>query len=360
VTAPVAAAGGEDLAGRWRALREAESGLRTRDAAARLGVSEAELLATQLGDTVTRLDGDFAALLHGLPDVGRCMALTRNEHAVSEVRGRYGGVELGAHAGQVVGEEIDLRVFLGHWRHGFAVDEPHPQRAGERRKSLHVFDRAGTAVHKVYLEPDGDVRAWDALVAARRAEGDGAAAGSAPLELEPAPAPRAERPDAEVDVPALAAAWDAMTDTHEFFHLLMAHSVTRTQALRLAGEARARRVGNGALGRVLEEAAAEGDRIMIFVGSRGCIQVFSGPVARIVRHGPWLNVLDPSFNLHVREDRIASSWVVDKPTSAGVVRSLELFDAAGETIALVFRKRDDRASPEDPAWHARLERLEPA
>ena len=357
MTALVPAVAGDDLAHRWRALREAEPGVRTRDAAARLGVSEAELLATQLGETVVRLDGDFAALLHGLPAVGRCMALTRNEHAVSEVRGRYGGVDLGPHAGQVVGEAIDLRVFLGHWRHGFAVDEPHPQRAGERRKSLHLFDRAGTAVHKVYLEPDGDARAWDALIAARSA---GAPGTPGPLEVEPAPAPRAERPDADVDVAALAAGWDAMADTHEFFHLLGKHAVSRTQALRLAGAARARRVHDGALGCVLDEAAAEGDRIMIFVGNRGCIQVFSGPVARIVRHGPWLNVLDPGFNLHVRQDHVASSWVVAKPTSAGVVRSLEVFDAAGETIALVFRKRDDRASPEDPAWHARLDRLEPA
>jgi putative hemin transport protein len=106
---------GEGLPGRWRALRDAEPGLRTRDAAARLGVSEAEHVATQVGETAVRLDEDAAALLHALPGLGRCMALTRNEHAVSEVRGRYGGVELGAHAGQVVGDEIDLRVFMGHW-----------------------------------------------------------------------------------------------------------------------------------------------------------------------------------------------------------------------------------------------------
>jgi putative hemin transport protein len=65
---------------------------------------------------------------------------------------------------------------------------------------------------------------------------------------------------------------------------------------------------------------------MICVGHRGCIQVLSGAVERIVRHGPWLDVLDPGFNLHLREDRIASSWVAAKPTRSGVVRSLELFD----------------------------------
>jgi len=49
--------------------------------------------------------------------------------------------------------------------------------------------------------------------------------------------------------------------------------------------------------------------------------------------------------------------VVAKPTKSGTVSSLEMFDAAGDTIALVFRKRDDRDLAEDPAWRARLDGL---
>jgi putative hemin transport protein len=338
-----------ELARRWEALRTTMPHLRTRDAAAQLAVSEAELVATMVGSTAVRLDTDAASLLHALPQVGRCMALTRNEHAVSEVRGQYGGVELGAHAGQVVGDAIDLRVFLGHWRHAFAIDEPHPQRSNERRRSIHVFDGTGTAVHKIYLEPEGDARTWDAIVASRTA--------SLPLVLDAAPAKRLERPDADIEAEALVAGWDAMQDTHEFFHLLVKHGATRTQALRLAGTTRARRARNDALSLLLFDQSETAEKIMIFVGNRGCIQVFSGAVKRIARQGPWINVLDPSFNLHLREDKIASSWVVAKPTKAGVVRSLELFDADGETIALVFRKCDDRASPEDPTWQALLDRL---
>jgi putative hemin transport protein len=338
-----------DLATRWQTLRAARPALRTRDAAAELAVSEAELVATLVGKTAVRLNGDAAGLLHALPEVGRCMALTRNEHAVSEVRGQYGGIELGAHAGQVVGDEIDLRVFLDHWKHLYAIDEPHPQRDGERRRSIHAFDRTGTAVHKIYLEPEGNARTWDAIVATRTV--------TAPLVIEPAVPRRAERPDAEIDHAGLIAAWDAMADTHEFFLLLARFGVTRTQALRLAGEERAHAVRAEALELVLHEAAETGDKIMIFVGNRGCIQVFSGAVQRIVKQGPWLNVLDPGFNLHLRADRIAASWVVGKPTRSGVVSSLELFDADGETIALVFRKRDDRERAEDPGWRGVLERL---
>lgn len=347
---------GAEIAVRWRELRTARPGVRARDAAAELGVSEAELVGSLVGDTATRLTADPVGLLHALPEVGRCMALTRNESCVSEVRGRYGGVSLGAHAGQVIGEHIDLRVFLDHWRHLFALDEPDPQRAGERRRSIQVFDKAGTAVHKIYLEPDGDPRTWDAIVAARPAP-PGPPGPPSPLEIEPAPAPRTEKPDAAIDREGLVAGWDAMTDTHEFFHLLGKFGATRTQALRLAGPSRARAVGNDAIEHVLHDAAETGERRMIFVGNRGCIQVFSGAMNRIVRGGPWLNVLDPGFNLHLRADRIASTWVVAKPTRAGTVWSLELFDRDGETIALVFHKRDDRDLPDDPQFRALLERL---
>jgi putative hemin transport protein len=340
------------IAIQWSELRAQRPELRIRDAAAELGTTELELLATTVGSTARWLDSDGRALIHGLCSVGRCMALTRSEHAVSEVRGRYGGVELAPHAGQVVGEHIDLRVFLDHWRHVLAVDEPDPRRDNLRRRSIHVFDGAGTAVHKIYLEHDGgDDAAWDALVAAR------AAAAPPSLALTP-PAPRPPvRGDAEVDVPALCADWDAMTDTHEFFFLLRKHRVARTQALRLAGVERARPVANGAMAEILADAAEIGTRIMIFIGNRGCLQVFSGAVDRVKRMGVWLNVLDPGFNLHLREDRIASSWVVAKPTESGIVRSLELYDADGETIALVFRKRDDRDAAEDPAWSQTLARL---
>lgn len=339
------------LAARWAELRGAEPQLRIRDAAERLAVSEAELLATTVGDTAVRLGGDLGELVRGLPEVGRCMALTRNPHAVSEVRGRYGGVELGPHAGQVVGEHVDLRVFMGQWAWAFAVDEPHPRDDGARRHSVHVFDASGTAVHKVYLEPDGDVAAWQALIASHLDRSPPA------LVVTPPPAREPARADHQIEVEALRAEWDAMTDTHEFFFLLRKHQVTRTQALRLAGTDRARPTRVDALAQVLGDAAETATKIMIFVGNRGCIQVFSGEVAKIKRMGPWLNVLDPGFNLHLREDRVAEAWIVAKPTRSGVVTSLELYDADGENIALVFRKRDDRAQAEDPAWSALLARL---
>ncbi len=79
---------------------------------------------------------------------------------------------------------------------------------------------------------------------------------------------------------------------------------------------------------------------MCFVGSAGCIQIFSGTVEHIVPMEKWLNVLDPAFNLHVRTDRIQSAWMVIKPTrTRGRIMSLEMFDTAGALACQLFGAR---------------------
>jgi putative hemin transport protein len=107
---------------------------------------------------------------------------------------------------------------------------------------------------------------------------------------------------------------------------------------------------------MLEEAARGKTEIMCFVGNPGIIQIHTGPVANIKVMDTWLNVLDPGFNLHLRQDRIAQTWVVRKPTAEGIVTSLELFDTEGETIAMFFGKRKP-GIPELGAWREIIARL---
>jgi putative hemin transport protein len=73
----------------------------------------------------------------------------------------------------------------------------------------------------------------------------------------------------------------------------------------------------------------------------------------------WLNVMDPGFNLHLRTDLVRAAWIVRKPTGDGIVTSLELFGATGDTIAMLFGERKPGA-PELPDWRAALARVFPA
>ncbi|MEZ4381327.1 MAG: ChuX/HutX family heme-like substrate-binding protein [Nannocystaceae bacterium] len=324
------------LAEAWAALREAEPRLRIRDAAARLGVSEAALRATECGGAVLRLVDDWRGILCRLPLLGEVMALTRNEAAVHEKTGEYVAPEFGGGHGLVLGAAIDLRLFLRQWAFGFAHVEA-------ERTSLHFFDAHGDAVHKIYTRDGTDLDELRKLINIYADEPKTAVA------TTPRPARGRPRADAEIDADGLRRAWLGMQDTHEFFAILRAHGAARVQALRLAPPGYARRVDPASLDVALYGAAATALPIMVFVGNPGCIQIHTGQVARIVPMGPWINVLDPAFNLHLRRDRIDQAWVVRKPTADGIVTSLELYDADGDAIAYVFGERKP-GRPELASW----------
>ena len=292
-----------------------------------------------------RLRSQWPHIVAALESVGTVMALTRNASCVHEKTGIYRDVSTtgpaGREMGLVLGADIDLRVFYSQWAHGFAVDE-HTDRGVQ--SSLQFFDAQGTAVHKVFVKPTTQLQAWAELV------DDFLAEDQAPgLTPQGAAAPGAERPDAEIDIGAFHKAWASLRDTHEFFGVLKRYGLTRTQALRLAEPRFVRQVDAASAQQVLSGAASAGTPVMVFVGNPGMIQIHTGPVSKVVVMGPWLNVLDPGFNLHLREDHIASAWVVRKPTSDGLVTSLELFDSQGETIAMLFGERKP-GHPELCAW----------
>lgn len=331
----------DDLLAAWRDHLEQNPAARIRDVANALGVSEVELLATGCGESVVRLDAEWPDLVVQFDRLGTIMTLTRNDVAVHEKTGAYENISASGTMGLVLGDDIDLRIFFSRWHSGFAVETT---ARGVTRRSLQFFDADGTAVQKVYLtdESRGDV--YDELVATYRSkdqsQGQSVLVANSTVE---------ERPDSEIDADGFRDAWRGMQDTHEFFGLLRDFGVTRTQGLRLAPPEFAYPVPATTLEPLLEKVAFAGTEIMVFVASPGVIQIHTGPVRTIKSTGQWVNVLDPTFNLHVRADLVASAWVVRKPTADGVVTSVEFFDANGKNVALIFGKRKP-GMPELERW----------
>lgn len=330
----------------WLASRQADPMVRPYDLAQKLGVTELELVAARAGSPeVTRLRHELDALLPELASLGEVLGLTRNRSAVLEKHGRWAPFSADGGVGLVLDEGLDLRLFLMAWRHTYAVIS---ETTRGPRRSLQFFDGHGVAVHKLFVLETAEATqqaAFDRLVRRFADEDQGPGAVVTPASK------KEDKPDREVDVPAFQRAWRELQDTHEFFPMLRRFGVGRTQALRLAPDGFARPVSPDAARRTLEHAAAHELPIMIFVGNRGCIEIHTGPIHKVKVMGPWLNILDPETNLHLRQDHIASAWVVTKPTTDGDVTSLELFDADGENIALLFGKRKP-GLPEDPRWRA--------
>lgn len=328
-----------------RALRAENPKARARDFAAARGITEAELVAAHVGHGATAIVADPERLVPLICDLGDVLALTRNESCVHERRGTYQDFHGGPHAQMVLGAEIDLRIFPSHWCHAFAVEE-----AGDDgvKRSLQVFDAAGDAIHKVHLKPASDADAFARLVAALRLpEQAGTLTLSAREPVEPARI-------AADKVDILRAEWEKMTDTHQFLRLVRKLKMNRLGAYRAAGAPHVARLETDAVTRALH-AAAEGQiPLMIFVGNAGCIQIHGGPIEKVVPMGPWINVMDPRFNLHLRADHIAEVWWVKKPTQRGDAISVEAFDAEGGLILQIFGYRKD--APPD-AWNAMVAAL---
>ncbi|MBB4118834.1 putative hemin transport protein [Mesonia hippocampi] len=332
---------------KWDALKEEQPKLRIRNAAELLQVSEAELLATKINEGVTRLEPKFAEILQEIESLGKVMGLTRNEECVHERKGTYLNADFSSpHAQLFVGDDIDMRIFLTHWKFAFAVEE------GER-KSLQFFGKDGMAIHKIYLTKTSNEEAYTNLVEKYKSIAQDALVDTE--EVAPKPI---ETPDNEIDVKSFQEDWVNLKDTHNFFGMLRKYKLNRLQALRLApNETLAKKIDNKKVVSLLEEAAKRKLPIMVFVGNRGNIQIHTGAIKKTMWHNTWINVLDPDFNLHLNTDKIAETWVVRKPTEDGDVTAVEVFNKEGDIIVQFFGKRKP-GIPELESWRELVKDLE--
>lgn len=320
---------------------------RERDLAAELGISEAEYVDAWAGHGTFRITTDFERIFPRIAALGPVTALTRNENAVHEKIGVYDNFRTGKHAAMMLGAVIDMRMFPRHWVYGYAVENA----TGETvKRSFQFFDAHGEALHKIHLRADSNVEAWHRL-AADLALG----AEAAPLVITPSTAETYAN-DHAVPMEELKSRWSSMTDTHQFPGLLNTLKLSRHKAVSSIGSDFAWKLDREAVLPLLEGAAAIELPIMCFVGNRGCIQIHSGPVKRIATMGPWLNIMDETFHLHLRADRIAEVWAVRKPVDKGHVTSVEAFDASGELIIQFFGKRIE-GQDERTAWRGLVESL---
>lgn len=327
-------------AAKIRLLRAENPKPRARDFADLHGVSEAALVAAHVGHGATRIEAAPDRLFPLIATLGDVLALTRNASCVHERHGVYTPYHSGPHAAMVTGDEIDMRMFPGHWCHAFAVQDTTAEGA---KRSLQIFDAHGDAVHKVHLTAESHALAFIALVEALRLPDQ-----SDTLAVTPRPAPEGPKAD-PARAGALRAEWDQMTDTHQFLKLIRRLKMNRLGANRVIGAPHAVPLATDAVTVALEQAAAGQVPVMIFVGNPGCIQIHGGLIERVVPMGPWINVMDPRFNLHLRADHIAEVWLVTKPTQRGDAVSVEAFDATGELIVQIFGYRKG-VGPE--AWAA--------
>ena len=324
--------------------------LREKDLSQKIGISEAQLIAAQVGLKAIRIDAHPDRLIPAVCTFGEVMALTRTGDCVHEKIGTYDNYHPGKHAAMTLTEHIDLRIFPAQWVYAFAVIK---EKDTGTQRSLQVFDAAGDAVHKIFLRAQSDIAAFERAVATLRMDND-----AQTLEVSQRKAPEPPKSD-PAKAENLRAQWDQMTDTHQFLKLCSKLKMNRLGAYRIVGAPHARELDPSAANEMLYKVRDSGLEVMLFVGNKGCIQIHTGSLKNLREMGPWQNVMDPDFNLHLRLDTVAEVWAVTKPTQRGPAVSLEAFDAQGALIFQVFgvgkEGRNTRAT-----WGALVGTLKPA
>lgn len=318
----------------WTCLKKDQPKLRIVDAAVELGVSEGELLASQCGDTATRLRPAWPEFFSKLNSLGPVMALSRNQSAVHERVGVYDNIRITNSMGLVLNRDIDLRIFFSRWKYLFAADVDN---ALGTLKSYQVFDSSGKAIHKIYLKSQSNFNAYTQIISDFISDDQ-----SASMKISSAPTITIQ--DSENKIAATMASqlkteWRSLRDPHQFFPMLKRLGLTRRQALHLVGQNMARPLPADALSNCLRLASGQEVPIMVFVSNPGIVQIHTGPIVNVKTNQNWINVIDKEFNLHVKKEDIAEIWAVKKPADGGVVNSLEVFDIDGNLIVQIFGER---------------------
>jgi putative hemin transport protein len=237
--------------------QERARGLNNRAAAAALGVSEAELIASGCGHFVTRLRPDIVALLRALPLLCEIKAVVRNPTAVVERAGIVHGIELtGVGVTLVQADRFEMVCQSAQWKKAFALRE---ETAAGDKLSIQFFTVAGISAAKFFLRPAGDVQAFAKLVEAF-ANPD-------------------QSPQETVEAGA-------------------AESGLTPQGLALAPD--------GALLAFLQASARSHHALTFVVRNAGACLSTSKVIERVKRSsaGGWVNVLDDDLDVHLHEDRI--------------------------------------------------------
>ncbi|MBX4336080.1 hemin-degrading factor [Bartonella raoultii] len=328
-------------------LREEKKKMRNRDFAVSIGISEAELIAAYCTiGKAKRLQVDIATLLENASKLGTVMVVTRNDHAVHEITGCFEKIVHHQHVPITLGE-IDLRIFSKQWKFAFEHDVTI---LGKPEKSLQFFDQHGAAILKIYSKKTTNMEEWNKLVEKLLHEDQ-----SSILDILPASLP-AKHNATELDIKKFQNRWREMTDVHQLYKIISEFKINRYDAIKYIGREFANKLKVEAIEKMLHQVAQQELPIMCFVSNRGCVQIFSGKIKNIKQMGPWLNILDKKFDLHLLVSAIDSVWCVRKPISDGYVSSLEVFNKNGEMIVQFFGLRKE-GQKEREDWRSLLKNL---
>ena len=307
---------GHNLKERWDVLKKeaAEKKIRlfSRDAAKKLKVSEADLIATQCGGVKAggsiRLLEDWPKLLEAMIQWGQAKFITRNDAAVLENTDSIEKID--SHKDEVMslyGKQNTLRCFLKQWKYAFAVSTE--IRPGVMRESIQIYDKHGDAALKAFISepPDSFQKFKEAFKNSDQ---------STELFVENKSEPSKDRPSnpfQKVDKTSLETDWRSLKEVDAFPKLLSAYGLSKYEACEFVDNELAQKVSAKMLVELLREVASRELEIIALVENPGALQIYKGALIKFRRIDTWANILDPGVNIHIRTDLVKDGFILNRP-----------------------------------------------
>ena len=257
------------LKSEWKLFQSKNKKIRIRDAADQIGVSEAQLLSTEIGDDTLYLSiNDFSFFLKEVFSIDKLMLLIRSDIVVHEKTIKSRNIKFIKN--QILDKNNDLILDFDQslFKYVFFQNKVH---ANRQLRSFQIFNFEGKAVLKIYLKGKESSN-FDRI--AKKYTSDYNYQLQSPIK-------------------AVSSIGESQKIDAYFFdkNTEFRNSEISTKSLRI----------------ILTKASDMRLPIQIHGLGLGTVQYHRDKVRNIVDYGPWINVIDRNFNLHVLESELYKS-----------------------------------------------------
>ena len=275
--------------------------IRIRDAANQLNVSEAELLSTEVGDNVFYLKIEkYNLFFKDLLDADRLMFLIRSNYVVHEVIVNTSDIDIKDNSFIYIDKDFPIVRFDSQlFRHVFFEQKTH---AGKELKSFQIFDLNGNAILKIYLKGKA-FSCFDQIADKYKCEYDYAIQKNKSNDFS--------NGSKKGDVSLVETDYD----------LTLKFSLNKK--IDIKGDM---------LRYFLEKSSSRKNPIQIHAFGDTVIQYYKGKIKNVVDFGPWINVIDKKFNIHIFESKITSAVVSEYIDAGNFLFVVDFFDIDNNNV----------------------------
>tara|TARA_B100001115_G_C15819194_1_gene407109 strand:- start:467 stop:1417 length:951 start_codon:yes stop_codon:yes gene_type:complete len=286
-----------DLKINWESLLKNDNNLRIRDAASKLGVSEAELLSTEIGDTTSYLSIDnYYEFFKNILKLNKVMFLVRNDFVVHEkIITALSYILKENYIMSKDGNRL-IDVNFNNIKYAFFQKKKHKK---IELKSFQLFDNNGNSIIKIYLKDDNH-NPFDKIAEKYK-----------------------KKYLYELQSQDLTLQNNSNYYTFQDINVFYKQRQTNSHSHKIAGKN---------FRSIIDKVSDYKIKIQIILVSKNIIQYHEDKLIKIVDYGPWYNILDKNFNLHILEKKIHHLEIHNLSTSEIDYHLINVLDENDNTI----------------------------